>query len=75
METLTAIDSDFILLMAVGLEENLLEIKGRVAFCRQGREGKWETGVAFLDRSEKARQVLVEFVRASLRQRRGAASG
>jgi c-di-GMP-binding flagellar brake protein YcgR len=72
METLTPIDSDFILLMAVGLQENFIEIKGRVAFCREGREGregKWETGIAFLDRSEQARRVLVEFVRAALRMR------
>jgi c-di-GMP-binding flagellar brake protein YcgR len=71
LETLMPIDSDFILLMAVGLQENFIEIKGRVAFCREGRDGKWETGVAFLDRSEQARRVLVEFVRAALRMRPG----
>lgn len=78
METLMPVNSDFILLMAVGLKEDIIEIKGRVAFCREGREGregKWETGIAFLDRSEQARLVLVEFIKVSLRMRQKGVPG
>jgi c-di-GMP-binding flagellar brake protein YcgR len=69
LETYTQIDTEFILLMAVGLNENLLEVKGRVVACRPREPDTWEVGIAFLDRSEQTRRVLVEFVKVALHQR------
>jgi hypothetical protein len=63
LETHIPIESAFILLMAIDLEEKLIEIKGRVVYSRPGRNGKFETGIRFSDSDEKQIKIITSFVK------------
>lgn len=58
------------MLLSVGLEEDVLDIRGRVVHSRQNKEGKHELGVEFLDKDDAASETLIKFIKA-FRQQRG----
>ena len=58
------------LLLSVGLEDDLLDIRGRVIHSSRNREGKHELGVEFLDKDAAASEILIKFIKA-FRQQRG----
>ena len=47
LETHFDIDTSYHLLLAVALEDEIIEVKGRVAYCRAGNDGLFETGIEF----------------------------
>ena len=63
IETFEAIESEFALLSFVDLDKNLLEIKGRIAFCRQKQSGKFENGISLEGTSEEKLQFIKKLVR------------
>lgn len=58
------------MLLSVGLEEEVLDIRGRVIHSSRNKEGKNELGVEFLDKDAAASEILVRFIKA-FRQQRG----
>ena len=63
IETFDAIDSEFALLSFVDLDQKLVEIKGRIAFCRQKQSGKFENGISLVGTSEEKLQFIKRLVR------------
>ena len=70
LETHLPVDVGREMLLSVGLEEEVLDIRGRVIHCSQNKEGKNELGVEFIDKDAAADEILVKFIKA-FRQQRG----
>jgi len=49
LETHVQIESPCDVLLTIGLEEDLIEIKGKVITSKPGREDKFESGIQLLD--------------------------
>ncbi len=64
LETHFPIDTRYLVLLSVGLENNLIDIKGEVIYSRPGQKERFETGINFLEIDEPASQVLKAFIKA-----------
>jgi c-di-GMP-binding flagellar brake protein YcgR len=62
LETHFPIDDQHIVRLILGLEEDLIEIKGRPIHTRINDEGKYEVGIEFLKSHAKARKALKKFI-------------
>ena len=63
IETYDAIDSEFVLISFVDLDQKLVEIKGRIAYSRQKQSGKFENGISLQGTSEEKLQFIKKLVR------------
>lgn len=70
LETHLAVEVGREMLLSVGLEDDLLDIRGRVVHSGPNQEGKHELGVEFLDKDAAASETLIKFIKA-FRQQRG----
>jgi len=50
--------------LAIGLEDELLNIKGRVAFSIASGEDRFEAGIEFIETDEAALDVLNKYIKA-----------
>ncbi|MDY6792666.1 MAG: PilZ domain-containing protein [Thermodesulfobacteriota bacterium] len=64
LKSVSPIESEFILLMSIDLENNIMEIKGKVAHTKKGNSGKYETGISFLGTLDENVQIIKKFVKA-----------
>ena len=64
LETHFPIYQKYTITLALGLEEDLVEINGRPVHSRINQDGKHEVGIEFLKTNEKARSVLKQFIDA-----------
>jgi len=62
LETHFEIDTSHFLTVTIALEDELINIKGRVAFSRPGIEEKFETGVEFIEVDQQSRVILHKFI-------------
>ncbi|MGB5422052.1 MAG: PilZ domain-containing protein [Desulfobacterales bacterium] len=58
------------LMLSVGLEDDVVDIKGRVVHAGKNKHGKYELGIELLESDEAAREILKKFINA-FRQQRG----
>jgi len=63
LETHVPIGSKYILLTAVGINDALINVKGRVVYCKENESGEYQTGVHFIETSEKIRQIVVNMIK------------
>jgi CRP-like cAMP-binding protein len=54
LETHVAIESRRAVSLAIGLEEEVVTVLGRIVYCRKGREGMFHSGVHFFDSDDAA---------------------
>lgn len=47
METADSIFSKYVKLISVDLKENIIEIRGKIAYCKKDKSGKYRTGISF----------------------------
>ncbi len=64
LETHFPIEKKHTIALTVGLEEDLVEITGRLVHSRTNDDGKHEVGIEFLKINAKARKVLKQFIDA-----------
>jgi hypothetical protein len=64
IETYDVIDSEFALFSFVDLEKKLVEIKGRVVYCRQTQSGKFVSGISLQGTSAENIQFIKKLVRS-----------
>ena len=57
------IESEFILLMSIDLENNIMEIKGKIAHSKKDKSNKYETGISFLGTHDENIQAIKSFVK------------
>lgn len=63
LETHTKIDPQYSVLLTIGLEDDLVDIKGKVVFSKKGTEGKFESGIEFIEKNETSDLILSEYVK------------
>ena len=47
IETADSVFSKYVTLISVDLKENMIEIKGKVSYCKRNKSGKYRTGISF----------------------------
>jgi len=63
LETHIPIKSEYIMLMAIDLENNLLEVKGKVAYSKPGKNDMFESGISFLGPYSEQRKIISAFIK------------
>ncbi|MEE8481328.1 MAG: PilZ domain-containing protein [Desulfobacterales bacterium] len=48
--------------LTIGLEDDLVEMKGRVVYCNEEEGGKFKVGIEFFEVDEKALQMLEQYI-------------
>jgi len=61
------------LMLSVGLEDDVVDIKGHVVHAGKNQHGKFELGIELLEPDEADREILKKFIKA-FRQQRGPAA-
>lgn len=63
LETHEPIETQYIVLLAVGLEEDVVDVKGRVIYCNRNESGRFESGIEFCEVDAESREIIRRFVR------------
>ena len=63
LQTSTAIESSFITLAATDRENNLFEVKGKLAYSRKIFIGTFFSGIEFIDSNERVRKFIVNLIK------------
>jgi len=63
LETSVPIESKYILIATIDLEDNLIEIRGKVAYSRKIESGEFLTGIQFLETPERQIKIIAEFIK------------
>ena len=70
LETPVPVKLNSTLIMTIGLEEELVDIKGRVVHSSKAEGDRYQLGVEFFDADEKASDILKKFIAAFQRQQK-----
>ena len=62
LETHVPIDPRHILLLTIAMEEDLMHFKGRIAHSKEREDGRFESGVEFLEMDEQKRRFLSQYM-------------
>ena len=62
LETQFQIELEYLVIMSIGLQEDLLEIKGKPIHTRSNETGKFEVGIEFFEPDQDAIQLLKNFI-------------
>lgn len=62
LEAYFPIDTAYKILLTIGLEENLVDIEGRLAHSRPTDKGKHEVGIEFVNMDDDARNKIRDFI-------------
>lgn len=63
LETHEPIETQYVVLLAIGIGEELVDIRGRVIYCNRGDSGWFESGIEFLEMDEDSLEALRKFIR------------
>ncbi|RZB38109.1 MAG: hypothetical protein SRB2_00455 [Desulfobacteraceae bacterium Eth-SRB2] len=64
LETHVSLDSKHTVVMVIGLEDDLINIKGRVVYSIGGGYKRFEAGIEFIERDEATLEVLKKYIKA-----------
>jgi c-di-GMP-binding flagellar brake protein YcgR len=64
LETPKKINSRYILIMSIDLEDNMIEIRGKVIYSKKHPANWMLTGVKFMEPYSMQRKAIAEFIRA-----------
>jgi c-di-GMP-binding flagellar brake protein YcgR len=64
LEINTPINIDDIISLTIGLEEDMVEIKGRVVYTNENDKKMYESGIEFFDVDDKAKETLKKYIAA-----------
>ena len=62
LETHFPIEPKHVVQLTIGLEEDLLDIKGKPIHVRSSGQGKYKIGIKFVELDQGASQIIKEFV-------------
>ena len=63
LETHFPLEAKRIVSLSLALEDDLINMKGEVVYCRTGEAEKYETGIKFLELDDETKQTLRIFVK------------
>ena len=61
LETHAPVDPQYIMSFTISLEDELMDIKGKVVYKKKRDDGKFESGIQFIDMDEEKTQILKQF--------------
>ena len=64
LETHTSIDPDQNVSLTIGLEEDMVDIKGHVIYSKQNAQGMFEAGIEFEAMDASAERILKAYIEA-----------
>jgi len=70
LETHVEFDQQYTVSLVIGLENDLINIIGKVISPRPGQEGKFETGIQFLDMDKATFRILKKYIKAFTEQKK-----
>jgi len=70
LETHMPVEVGRYMLLSIGLENEVVDIRGRVVHSGENTDGKYELGVEFIDKDAAASRILHDFIDA-FRKARG----
>ena len=62
LETHISIDPQYRVLLTIAMEDDLMYFRGRIAHTKKREDGKFESGVAFIDLDEEKRRFLRQYI-------------
>jgi hypothetical protein len=62
LETYFPINSEHMVILSMGLEESLVDVKGRPVYVRSKEQGVYEVGIEFLDLDENMLEAIRHFL-------------
>ena len=63
LETHEPIETKYVVLLSVGIEEDVVDIRGKVKYCNRGENGKFESGIEFVEVSPEAYMQLKRYIK------------
>jgi hypothetical protein len=70
METSVPVEAKFILLMSLDIKEEIIKIKGKVAYSREAEAKKFHTGVRFIGNNERINAIIKEMIKDFINKKR-----
>ena len=64
LETHVSVNPKHTVVMAIGLEDDLINIKGRVVYSIDGGDKTFEAGIEFIEKDEATLEVLRKYIKA-----------
>ena len=62
LETHVPIDPQYIVRLTIGMEDDLVHFKGHIAHHRKREDGKFESGIEFMEMNEHTRRFLRQYI-------------
>lgn len=62
LETNEPIQTKYVLLISIGIEDQLVDIKGKVVYTNRGDAAMFETGIEFIEVKPEAMTVLKRYI-------------
>ena len=62
METHIYMDPRYMMALTIAMEDDLMEIKGKITYCKKREDGKFETGIRFIEINEAKVKFLKQFI-------------
>lgn len=64
LETHTNIDNKLTVMLSIGLEDSLIELKGKIIHSKKLDKGKYHIGIQFVDLDKNSKAQLSKFINA-----------
>lgn len=64
LETHVLIDPKYTVALAIGLEDDMINIKGKVVYSKPGEEERFKSGIEFIKTTESALEILKRYIEA-----------
>lgn len=62
METHIYMDPRYMMALTIAMEDDIMEIKGKITYCKKREDGKFETGIRFIEIDEAKVKFLKQFI-------------
>lgn len=64
LETYVSIDPKYSIALSIGLEDELINIKGQIIYSKPGKDEKFEAGIQFLETDKSTIEILRKYIKA-----------
>ena len=62
LETYNPVDPEHTMVLTIGLKDNMVHINGKVIYSRTDEDGKFESGVQFIEMDKETLLILDEYI-------------
>jgi hypothetical protein len=63
LETHVSINPEYTIELAIGLEDELINIKGNIIFTNPGKDEKYQAGIEFVETDNAATEILKKYIK------------